>query len=76
MISFMVGKLLATAKTGGTDVDAVSGLAHGVCTFYSDGVGKVAGAAVAFNLETGFVDGYYVIRGKMREKPQRGGEKN
>jgi hypothetical protein len=51
-------ELPAAAEAGGADVDAVAGLADGVRALYPDGVGEIAAAAVAFDLETGLGDGW------------------
>ncbi len=70
MPAFVVSELLSAAETCWADINAVASLADWVGTFHSDGVGEVAGAAIALDLQAWLIDGYYVIRGKARENPK------
>lgn len=58
VVASVPGEFPAVAEAGGTDVDAVAGLADGICAFYPDRVGEIATTAVAFDLETRLGDGY------------------
>lgn len=73
MPSFMITKLLPTAKATGTYVDAIALLTNRIRAFYSNGVSEITGTGVAFDLEAWFTDGYYVIKAKLRENPGTGG---
>ena len=57
MIALVLSKLLSRAKTRGTYVDAISRLAHWICTLDSDGVREVAVAAIALDLEARLING-------------------
>ena len=59
VIASVPRKFLSVAETGGTDVDTVAGLADGICAFDSDGVGEIAAAAVALDLETRLRHGWW-----------------
>ena len=72
MPAFVISKLLSRAKTRRADVHPVSDLAGRVGAFYSNGMGEVAVTRVALDLQARFVHSYYVIRGKVREKPSAG----
>ena len=54
MVASVPREFFSAAETGRADVNAVAGLANGICTFDSDGVGEIAATAVAFNLEARF----------------------
>ena len=72
MPSFMLPKFFPTAETCRADVYPISNLADWICAFYSNGMGEVAVTRVALDLQARFVHSYYVIRGKVREKPSAG----
>ena len=57
MVTFVVFEFFAGTKTRWTEVHAIPVFAHWVCTFYADGMGKVARAAVAVELQTRLVYG-------------------
>ena len=71
MTPFVVPELLPTTEAGRAYVDTIAILADWVGTYYSDGVCEVAGAAITRDLQARLIDGYYVIRGEVREKPKR-----
>lgn len=71
--AFVPGKFPAAAETGGTDVDAVAGLADGIRAFYPDGVGEIATTAVAFDLEARLCHGYQRrVSGGLSEENEGG----
>ncbi len=71
MPAFVIPKLLARAETGGADIYPIPALAGRVGAFYADGMGEVAGAGVALDLQAWLAHSCYVIKGKVREKLAR-----
>lgn len=57
MCPFVWAELLPCAETRGTYVDAISWLANRVGTLDADGMGEVALAPIALDLQTGLVHG-------------------
>ena len=55
MSSFMLVKFLPFTKTIRADVNTVSRLAYGICTFYANRVGQIASTGIALNLKTWLV---------------------
>ena len=58
MPSFMLPKFFPTAETCRADVYPISNLADWICTFYSNGMGKVPRASVTLNLKPRFIHGW------------------
>ena len=57
MVTFVVFEFFSGTKTRWTEVHAIPVFANWVCTFYADGMGKVARAAVAVELQTRLIYG-------------------
>ena len=57
MVTFVVFEFFSGTKTRWTEIHAIPVFAHWVCTFYADGMGEVARAAVAVELQTRLIYG-------------------